>query len=620
MDTSFSPIPAGPAMNPPSEVSYSSEASCASTRTTSSATSLQPSSPLADLQQFTTTSIETASNDLPDPKPNMERNAFESVNMRRGKLVAERGNEICTTTNASQFQRSLQQPQASRTGGSICSQASRSLTSNNWRTQHLIENAYGPFEPAGSSLNVQASRGISSYPVRPPSRMEQHAPLMAYPNMATFSDTQLDSSYAYCFDRGNGQYTRLIPADMLPPLQNIPALQQGCQGMIVMPMPRDFLSNGRPSSTEPVTLKTSPVTSTAPADNIQVSLSLRQRAPIGMNKASSNPGNCSDLPIHPASLTSSSAITAAAAPSNYNPLNPFQRKLSASLAANAPSFTPTQSRIDTIVASIPSTPTPHSHHGLTGSSLANNSKQGTSLLPCSAQHHQHQRRPKIYCDKWVHEGVCAFTQQGCKYKHEMPFDKVTQHQLGLFHGLPAWWKKQQAEIARQRDVPQSTSTEGLAEGNTSGVQSGLAMGESIGFGVNGQPSNVFGNASRENFGSSTTIGLGWKQQSDQELDKNNDNNDQVQDRISLSSGNITTVHVSAHDGCPSFRSSIWNPSPFGPIAPPQRTVIRPSLPPLGPPPSLMTGQATVNTKNPYASLDTIDCGKSETPPNSARLD
>lgn len=61
------------------------------------------------------------------------------------------------------------------------------------------------------------------------------------------------------------------------------------------------------------------------------------------------------------------------------------------------------------------------------------------------------RRPKIYCDKWVHEGVCAFTQQGCKYKHEMPLDKVTQHQLGLFHGLPAWWKKHQAELARQRE-------------------------------------------------------------------------------------------------------------------------------------------------------------------------
>ncbi|KAK4228748.1 hypothetical protein QBC38DRAFT_474227 [Podospora fimiseda] len=61
------------------------------------------------------------------------------------------------------------------------------------------------------------------------------------------------------------------------------------------------------------------------------------------------------------------------------------------------------------------------------------------------------KRTKIYCDKWVHEGVCAFTQQGCKYKHEMPMDKATQFSLGLFHGLPTWWKKSQAELS----APQS---------------------------------------------------------------------------------------------------------------------------------------------------------------------
>ncbi len=51
------------------------------------------------------------------------------------------------------------------------------------------------------------------------------------------------------------------------------------------------------------------------------------------------------------------------------------------------------------------------------------------------------RREKIYCDKWIHEGVCAFTQMGCKYKHEMPTDKVTQVSLGLNHGLPNWYRR-----------------------------------------------------------------------------------------------------------------------------------------------------------------------------------
>ncbi|KAK1995467.1 hypothetical protein LX36DRAFT_582356 [Colletotrichum falcatum] len=136
--------------------------------------------------------------------------------------------------------------------------------------------------------------------------------------------------YAYCLDRGNGNFTRLIPADLLPPLAGIPAVQAGAEGMLVLPLPRG-----------------------------------------------SDPHGLSGNPLQ---------------------LVAFKR------------------RIDHIVASSPTPP----------------------------------KRPKIYCDKWVHEGVCAFTQQGCKYKHEMPLDKTTQHSLGLFHGLPAWWKKQQAELQRQQ--------------------------------------------------------------------------------------------------------------------------------------------------------------------------
>lgn len=52
-----------------------------------------------------------------------------------------------------------------------------------------------------------------------------------------------------------------------------------------------------------------------------------------------------------------------------------------------------------------------------------------------------RRREKIYCDKWIHEGVCAFTQMGCKYKHEMPMDKATQISLGLNHGIPNWYRR-----------------------------------------------------------------------------------------------------------------------------------------------------------------------------------
>lgn len=65
------------------------------------------------------------------------------------------------------------------------------------------------------------------------------------------------------------------------------------------------------------------------------------------------------------------------------------------------------------------------------------------------------RREKIYCDKWIHEGVCAFTQLGCKYKHEMPMDKATQLSLGLNHGLPSWYKRAQSVQIR----PESQSSD-----------------------------------------------------------------------------------------------------------------------------------------------------------------
>ncbi|KAL2264742.1 hypothetical protein VTJ83DRAFT_7252 [Remersonia thermophila] len=79
---------------------------------------------------------------------------------------------------------------------------------------------------------------------------------------------------------------------------------------------------------------------------------------------------------------------------------------------------------------------------------SSNSQTLTTVSNISGTPASGPKRAKIYCDKWVHEGVCAFTQQGCKYKHEMPTDKATQHQLGLFLGYPVWWKRRQGELAR----------------------------------------------------------------------------------------------------------------------------------------------------------------------------
>ncbi|KAH9434003.1 hypothetical protein MCOR27_005427 [Pyricularia oryzae] len=163
------------------------------------------------------------------------------------------------------------------------------------------------------------------------------------PNIAIEYDDG-ENYFAYCFDRGNGRYTRLIPADVLPPLMDIPAVEHSCAGMRVLPIPRNLAPTGRSINMQPVDFATS--------------------------------------------------------------------------------------RIDNIVATQPQPMPPTT-----------------------------PKRLKIYCDKWVHEGVCAFTQQGCKYKHEMPFDRETQKSLGLFHGLPSWWRKHHSELQRQIEASDASPTD-----------------------------------------------------------------------------------------------------------------------------------------------------------------
>ncbi|ETS74544.1 hypothetical protein PFICI_13028 [Pestalotiopsis fici W106-1] len=568
MDSSSLPTTNSPAIKAPSDVSFcSSGVSPASTRIGSPASS-HSSSALLDLAQFTNSDIEPTSNTLLESQPTMERNAFQSVNLRRDKLIAERSNENNVMSNGPQAQRPfpLQQPQTLRpsTSTSISAQALRSLTSNNWRTQPLGEIMYNSFDPVVGNVPTpsQASRGPpSSFPAHSLPRLEQHAALMSYPNMAAFSDLQLDSCYAYCFDRGNGQYTQLIPADMLPTLQNVPALQQGCQGMIVLPTPRAFLSNSRSSNSDPILLRTPPATPGIPADNIQ-------------------------------------------------------------------------SRIDNIVATTPSTPTHHSSSASFSISHINNSHQqqhqGHQNTPSflssnSAPHHHHQqqqqqqqqpqRRPKVYCDKWVHEGVCAFTQQGCKYKHEMPFDKVTQHQLGLFHGLPAWWKKHQAELARQRDVSQTLGSEALSEGDNPGTNTNLGMNEVTPTHELNELSNRtgarYGTEIRGNFDDSvnnSTSAMAWRQQNSHVFGKNGGIEQSQHNRGGFTSRN----GVGSQDLGSRANNFAWHPSPFGPIAPPPpRTSAQMSRSIASPIDGSLTTQGNLPTNNPYASLEALDDGKTD---------
>ncbi|KAI1133303.1 hypothetical protein F5Y10DRAFT_287696 [Nemania abortiva] len=379
----------GPAVNYPSDLSYSSGPSRTSTRNTSpdpaSAGSLsRRSSPLVSLS-VAADSIKYTLNTLSDRHTSMDKNSFQSVNDRRNKLTNERisGNQ---SQRAQQQQQQQQQvSQASRSSVQGSPSHFRSLVSSNWRA-HGVEDAtrtmYNQFDVTTNHHPQLSALHTTSFPnphLDQRHHLQHAAGVTVYPNLGPISDAQLDSSFAYCYDRGNGQYTRLIPADLLPPLQNIPATQQSCAGMVVIPQPRGLPPNGPSGNTEPVVVRSPPVTPTLPADTIQ-------------------------------------------------------------------------SRIDNIVAATPPAPNHLSGHPGGGPGPSSSAPPG-------------QRRPKIYCDKWVHEGLCAFTQQGCKYKHEMPSDRATQHQLGLFHGYPQWWKKHQADLVRQREAPPSEGPKGCAQGN-----------------------------------------------------------------------------------------------------------------------------------------------------------
>ncbi|CAF3563508.1 hypothetical protein SNK03_003538 [Fusarium graminearum] len=204
--------------------------------------------------------------------------------------------------------------------------APRNVASGNWRGSQ-------------PSVDGQVSRlpGANAYPP------------MGYPSQAPSQFSSVNNNggpvsisdclngFAYCLKRSNGRYTRLIPADMLPALNELPASQISAQGMVLLP---DLNMN--------------------PPQGI-----------IGMNQP----------------------VT-------------FKNKIDHIVAKTSPA---------------------------------------------------QQRPTKIYCDKWIHDGTCAFTQQGCKYKHEMPLDKATQQSLGLFHGFPKWWRDHQEQLQKQHNKNSSTT-------------------------------------------------------------------------------------------------------------------------------------------------------------------
>ncbi|KAL7936997.1 hypothetical protein V8C35DRAFT_294411 [Trichoderma chlorosporum] len=205
---------------------------------------------------------------------------------------------------------------------------SRGLSSNNWRVVCPDGNVFTRSPPPIQTSAVHVPAGMR--------QADRRGIVPAPAQAAGPGPGVVNDGYAYYLNRGNGELTRLVPADMLPALNEIPPREPERRGMVVLPPLRGVPPKGLADMSQTITVK---------------------------------------------------------------------------------------NQIDRIVATSPSTP----------------------------------KRNKVYCDMWIHEGRCAFTQTGCKFKHEMPLDEGSQKALGLFQGLPAWYKKQQEELGLWKSRESSSS-------------------------------------------------------------------------------------------------------------------------------------------------------------------
>ncbi|KAI2464456.1 hypothetical protein F4781DRAFT_436423 [Annulohypoxylon bovei var. microspora] len=591
-----------------------------------------PSQQSALVDLASTAELHCNPSSLSEQHHRMDRNPFQSINERRTKIITDRTNTN-TNTNGTQIQQTQTSPQqqnfptqALRSNMPQLTISSRGLASSNWRSQAAADEAYSsrgssgeytPFDSSPTPLSMtmnphssatlrQQSQQISYMSPRMEQFPQQHqldfmtgssnpnTGIMAVSGTGMGSSTgtgmnasmiagtgvgagagegapatttglhfpkmQTESIYAYCFDRGNGQYTRLVPVDMLPPLKDVPALQQGNAGMMILPLPLGRPPNGRSSNTEAVSLKSPPHTPSSPSDTIQsridnIVASTPPTPPHHHQPSLSLSSGGSGLGIS-ASGSTATALAAASGAHGHAHSYSLPQHFDGGHGRGGQGG--------------------HSHsnpnHNSSGHGGQSNAGGGGSGGGGGAGGQQPQRRPKIYCDKWVHEGVCAFTQQGCKYKHEMPFDKVTQHALGLFHGFPAWWKKHQADLSRQREGPGPAPGAGIAAALGDGAQelTGLSasrfMSRGGAPGPGAAPSSagvgvgfVEGKADGAGLASSPTApGLpSWRRSGEHHSSE----------QKSLGTGRGMTRGVG---------SGMRNPivsygSPFGPIAPPART-------------------------------------------------
>lgn len=132
---------------------------------------------------------------------------------------------------------------------------------------------------------------------------------------------------------------------------------------------------------------------------------------------------------------------------SWNPLSPAgetlpQRSLPPSATAatwrarNDGSANETQAKIDRIVASEPQ-------------ALTTKNSGTTSEDSLSSPKSSPDASNKVYCAYWIRNGECDYTQQGCRYKHEMP-DKAGLESIG-FKSVPRWWQERTKPVISSKE-------------------------------------------------------------------------------------------------------------------------------------------------------------------------
>lgn len=125
--------------------------------------------------------------------------------------------------------------------------ASRGLASSNWRTIGQEGNTF-----TRAHQRAQPSLGLAM------ASMEQGDARGDAAGYGLVSSTGgVSDGYAYYLNRGDGQVTRLIPADVLPSLNEIPPRELEQRGMIVLPLPRGIRPSGTADMNYAVTVNVS---------------------------------------------------------------------------------------------------------------------------------------------------------------------------------------------------------------------------------------------------------------------------------------------------------------------------------------------------------------------------